>query len=178
MRVTMPKCIPIAQGHPTTVNVTYRIRKNFYDFMQSRDFDARLFDLLDEMSTGEQDGYKQVQFSEQLLRLINRVKYRPKFLPAPLYWDNKEIKSLFLPRFFARYEVDCFGHKAILMRQDGVDYYFAKLHKAFGDFYPTFTQPFAAAKGVEKHFEPYGSDFAENYRIMQGLFLMWYGFTF
>lgn len=175
-RRRMPEMVPDLKRSPAFIQPNSRVHRTYYEMIHSIDFDRLLYNRMLILSEEERDGYRLMEFSKVIMELANEVDYRPKHLSPPLYYDGKEIKTLFTGKFWGRIEHDNFRHPVMIVRNGGVDKFFAALDSVPKPF-PLWSIPYLPVQDP-RFFEDYGTQFRPIYEIFKGLVNLWTGFKF
>lgn len=174
-----PKHLYILKNHITTDFTRAAISGTYYDFLETKEFDRKMYNALALEATSEINGYQLIHITEDFVERANRLRHRPHHPSPPFYIDERKIKTLYSNKFYARFELDCFDHLTMIIHHAGKEWYFAGMQQPqFGYYYPIWYQPFLSAKGLENHFKVYGTTFADSFVTMKGLFNAWFGYRF
>lgn len=153
-RTYQPEFIPNMKGFDPLISLIHLLEMSYGNMMKSIALDNFVWELLKQTAQDEQNGYHCVQFTPQVLEVINNSQYvvkpysrkrRTYHLSPPLFYRNWKIESSFNSPFWARIETDIFGHTTLFNH----DSMFAHLidRKETGGIYATYAQPFL---GYEK----------------------------
>lgn len=109
------------------VSFAIRLTKVEQKYYEQIIIDKLLESLLESFSTSEREGYKLFQFTDRILEVLTENFSESYSLSPPLYRDfiSDRVDSYFKGKFYGKYTRDCFGHKTLIVRNEGIDKCFA-----------------------------------------------------